>query len=507
MGIELLTERHREQIAGVLSCFDRIIIQGTLPGLCFADGMTRYLNLNGIRIFDYPRFAEPFRDQLRENAEALAVANGLTIDFIRKAKSFKKEKKIQQIIEKRGRHVGLVWIFSAMESCGSYEPWHDKKSGKTYLRARDAKCLHYYFYFIDEELGLCYVRVPTWCPFRLQVYLNGHNRLAVRLIQDGISHTQEDNAFTAISDFTRAQRSADDWPVEALHRKLDALAKRFCPIIQSFNVTYHWSLDQIEFATDIVFYRGQDLQAIYGHLTRTAIHAVKADNVATFLGRRLQSNTPHEIGNRYNVLIEGTRIKHTFGPASIKMYDKFLQILRLEGTINDVSFFTHYRSVEQKDGTTVTKWASMKKSIYSLTALRDVMAACNARYLEFISAIDDPSAGIRNLRKVSATLRENDRTYPGFNFFSDQDQVLFETLVRGEFNIRGFRNKTIRQFLTQTSSQVSRLLKRLRLHGLIKKVGRGYRYYLTTFGKHAIVTGLKLKELVLIPQLAAFTSS
>lgn len=59
---------------------------------------------------------------------------------------------------------------------------------------------------------------------------------------------------------------------------------------------YHWSLDQVEFATDIVFYRAQDLQAIYRHLTRTAIHAVKADNVATFLGRRLRSNTPHEIG-------------------------------------------------------------------------------------------------------------------------------------------------------------------------------------------------------------------
>src|SRR6266436_4833214 len=72
MGIELLTERHREQIAGVLSCFDRIIIQGTLPGLCFADGMTRYLNLKGIRIFDYPRFAEPFRAQLRENAGSLS---------------------------------------------------------------------------------------------------------------------------------------------------------------------------------------------------------------------------------------------------------------------------------------------------------------------------------------------------------------------------------------------------------------------------------------------------
>ena len=54
----------------------------------------------------------------------------------------------------------------------------------------------------------------------------------------------------------------------------------------------------------------------------------------------------------------------------------------------------------------------------------------------------------------------------------------------------------------KTSGQVSRLLKRLRLHGLAKKVGHTYRYYLTSLGKHTIATGLKLKNLVLIPQLA-----
>jgi hypothetical protein len=42
MGVELLTERHKDQIAGVLSCYDRIIIQGTVPGWCYASGMTDY---------------------------------------------------------------------------------------------------------------------------------------------------------------------------------------------------------------------------------------------------------------------------------------------------------------------------------------------------------------------------------------------------------------------------------------------------------------------------------
>jgi hypothetical protein len=503
MGLQLLTERRSDRIAGVLSCYDRMLIQGTLPGLCYAEGMTGYLYGHRVRIFDYPRWAQPLREALRENAERLAAENGLEIEFIRRAKSFRKEDKIHQVLQQRGEHPGLVWIFSTMEPCSTYRPWHDKTTGKTYLRPDDGKCLHYYFYFIDEELGLCYVRVPTWCPFRLQIYLNGHHRLACRLKRKQIGHTRLDNAFLQIEDLERSQKIADDWPVEKLHRKLDEWAERYCPVIRQFEVRYHWSLEQVEFSTDLLFRRPEDLQAIYGPLTRTAIHTVKPDNVATFLGRKLSPLYQGEIGNRFNIRIEGTRIKHTMGPVAIKMYDKFGLILRIETTVNDVSFFPHYRTVEQRDGRTVTQWARMKKSIYSLPALREALQAANRRYLEFLSSLDDPSAGIDRLQKVSEPVRENERSYAGLNFFSAADQSLIETLARGEFNLRGFQNKSLRAHLREnTSGQVSRLLKRLRLHGLVKKVGHTYRYYLTSLGRHIIATGLKLKNLVLIPQLA-----
>src|SRR5438477_3865824 len=72
----LLTERYAPQIAGVLSCWDRILVFGTLPKVCFAEGMTSYLYEHKIRIFDYPRFAEPFRNVLRENAERLGGKTG-----------------------------------------------------------------------------------------------------------------------------------------------------------------------------------------------------------------------------------------------------------------------------------------------------------------------------------------------------------------------------------------------------------------------------------------------
>lgn len=502
----LLTQRYADKIRGVLSCFDRVVIQGTLPSFCFAAGMAGFLSHNHIRIFDYPRFAEPLRDALRDNAEQLAQQNGLQIEFIRK-KNFRKEDRIRDILKARGDHPGLVHIFSAMEPCQTYKPWHDKNSHKTFLKPSDGKCLHYYFYLIDDVLGLCYVRVPTWCPFRLQIYFNGHTHLALSLMQRGIPATIMDNVFTRMDDFNQAQQLSDDFKVNFLHQRLDLFAQLYCPIIRRFDLCYHWSLMQLEYATDIVFKRQQDLQSLYGHLTRTAIHTVKPENIATFLGRKLHGNYQDELGNNLNTRIEGTRIKHSMGPVSIKMYDKFGLVLRIETTVNNVSFFKHYRKVEHRDGSESRKLTHMKKGIYSLSALAKLLYAANHRYLQFISTIDDPSCGVNKLGKICKPVVDHTRSYKGFNLFNAEDQKLFESIASGEFNISGFQNKHLRRKLPgQTSAQISRTIKRLHVHGLIRKIGRTYKYYLTKFGTQVIALGLKLKELVIIPHLAGHLS-
>lgn len=499
----LLTERYAPQIRGVLSCFDRLIVTGTIPGISYADGMARYLRSHEIRLFDYPRFAEPLRDEIRANAERVAQENGIEIEFIRSKNGFRKETRIQQILAERGDQPGLVHIFSAMEACPSFEPWHNKQTGRTFLKGRDAKCLHYYYYFIHEEFGLCYLRVPTWAPFRLQFYCNGHNWLARELAKEGIAFRQCDNTFTQIGNFERAHALADAFPAERLHRLLDEQAHRLCPVISHFQAEYHWSIMQVEYSTDIIFRRQKDLRPLYETLVRTAIHAVKPDNVATFLGRKLNGNYQDELGNDYHTRIEGTRIKHHMGPAAIKMYDKQALVLRIETTVNDVTFFKHHRKVEHKDGTSETTLAPMRKTIHSLPALRELLVAANNRYLDFLSDLTDTSAGLTRIEKIAETVRKDDRTYRGFNFFVKEDLTLFLALTRGEHNISGFKNSVLRRFLPhRTGAQISRLLKRLRMHGLLRKIGRSYKYYLTKAGRHAVLAALKLRELVIIPSLA-----
>jgi hypothetical protein len=338
----------------------------------------------------------------------------------------------------------------------------------------------------------------------LQFYFNGHNWLASQLRAAGIDFTMRDNAFTQIADWHKAQELADNFDVTQLHERLDELAARYCPIISALGVTYHWSLMQVEYATDIVFKRQNDLADLYQDLIRTAIHAVKPENVATFLGRTLHGNFEDELGNRFDTRISGTRLKHQMGPASIKVYDKFSLILRIETTTNDVSFFKHHREVEHRDRTRTLKWAAMKKTIYSLEPLSETLRASNRRYLEFLSNLDDTSEGARRLRQVTQTVVAADRSYKGLNFFAPDDETLLSTLARGEFGIRGFQSKDLRRLLPdRTREQISRTLKRLRVHRIIKKVGRTYRYYLTSVGRRVILAGLKFKELFLISALAA----
>lgn len=507
MKQELLTDRYKEKISGVLGCLDRVIIQGDLPRINYPQGMEWHLYKNEIKIFDYPKYAQSIRDELKEYVGNLARSHGLKpIDGNRRGID-KEDIAASELKKKKdangdGEVKGLFCIIWAMESCPSFKPMYDDKNKYPYLKYQERQCLHYYFYFMDEYLGLCFVRVPTWLPFRLKVYFNGHNWLASRLDEEGIGYKMIDNAFSSIEDFKRAQEISDSFDVKELHKFLDQFAQIYCPLYKYFCDSYHWSVFQVEYATDIVFRRQKDLQEIYHNLVKTAIHTVEPENIATFLGRKLNSRYKGEMGNNYQVRLEGRCVKHMMGPVSIKMYDKYQLILRLETTGNDIRFFKHYRKVDKKDGTTPIKFTSMKKYIYSIGPLIEIMKASNRRYLEFISAIDDKRLGCKRLEKVTRRIEKNKRGYKGINFFSEDDLKLMEIVSRGEFNIYGFKNKDIRKHLpNKNSGQISRLLKRLILHGLIKKARNCYKYYLTKLGKHVVLTAMKIRELIIVPEL------
>ena len=496
----LLDSRYASQIAGQLGCFDRVIITGSLQDVCHPAALERQLHFAGIGCFDLGLFAEPLRDAMRDHAVKLARAAGLEVEFIQR-RNFRKESRVAEVLSRRGHHPGLVQVFSAMEPCPAFRPWHDKVSGRTGVKFTQGKCLQFYFYFVHERLGLCYLRVPTWLPFRLQFYFNGHAWLAHELRQAGIAFGMEDNAFVEIADWNAAQTLADGFSIQALQTDLDALARQYVPFLKQFPNGYHWSLMQVEYSWDLSWKRAADLAPIYAEISRQAILTVKAPDVAKFLGKRLSPAA--ELTSDFRTRIEGTRIKHSLGPASLKLYDKRGRVLRLECTANDVTFFSHYRKVEHRDGPPTYQVAALKKSIYSLGDLAGLLRAACARYLSFLSALEDRSDGTVNLDRITEPARDQQhRSYRGFNFFATGDLVVFLAILRGEYHISGLSNRRLQRVLTgKNGGQISRVLKRLRLHGLIRKIGHTYKYYLTALGQKILVAALKLKEHLILPIL------
>src|SRR4029077_6750078 len=305
---------------------------------------------------------------------------------------------------------------------------------------------------------------------------------------------------------------------DALRRVLDSYAQQCCPVLDVFAQSYHWSFMQVEYATDLVFRSPATLKPLYEQLSRQAILTVKAEHVATFLGHRITAQLAQEIGSQFATRIEGTCVRHRFGKSSIKIYDKFDLVLRLETTTNDVAAFKHYRKVEHRRGLATRALAPVRKTIYSLKDLREILLGCNRRYLKYRATLDafsavlhaparPPlagfSAGIRAPDRLPQPRPVNGRNLKGLNFFSRAEQSLLAALQRPGFNIAGPRRADLQPLLTQCSpATLSRQLARLRQLGVIKRVTGTYRYYLTRAGRAAIAAGRRLTEQTIIPALA-----
>ena len=259
---------------------------------------------------------------------------------------------------------------------------------------------------------------------------------------------------------------------------------------------------QVEYATDLAFRSVGTLAPLYEQLVRESVLSVKAEQIATFLGRRITPQLAQEIGSQFSTRIEGTCVKHRFGKCSIKMYDKSGIVLRIETTANDVSFFKHHRKVEHREGAPTREFAPVKKSIYSLIDLREILLGCNRRYLAHLSALDDHSAGVRALDRLTRPREVDGKTVKGINFFEPGDSALLHALQNPRVNIAGVRRADLLPDLGMfTPARLSRQLRRLLDIGVIKRGKGTYRYYLTKAGRAATAAAGRLTEAVIVPAM------
>lgn len=506
--MDLFLDQHRDVILGTLSGFDRILFRGTLRSISYRDGMDRFLGAQGILYTEFGDFTEDLTDRIKAQALHVAEAAGRPYIYLGSATE-SKEDLARRIVRIDGITQGLVCVLGCVEPCQSYQIRSNARTKHIELAVAQRKCLHYYFYYLDREFGLIHVRLQSWAPFSIQVCLNGREYLARRLAKAGIGFERRDNCFSRIDDLPKAQAMLDDLITRKWDHFLNALARRVNPLLApeaGLDLRgYYWTIRQSEYATDVMFRSDEDLKALYPALIDHALHHFGCRDVLRFLGRRLTARTEDEVTSRLLDRTEGVRIKHRVGENSIKMYDKQGCVLRIETTINDPRMFKVFREAT-REGRAVLAWIPMRKGLADIARRVEVSRAANRRYLEALSVVQRPAPTRAVLDPVSRRVVKEGRPYRGLRPITEEAAALFEAILKGEHLVQGFRNKDLRRVLAATdeedparrrrsSGRITRHLRLLRAHGLIRKVSKTSYYRITNKGHLVMTTALRIREL------------
>lgn len=506
-------KKYQKKVTGVLSGFDRLVLRGSLRTISYTAGMMNFLYDGEVLLKDFSSYAEKTTALLKEASTEEARQTNRPVIYLASSRP-RKELIAKEIMKRDGILDGLICVLSCVEPCISYGIRRDRKKKKLLLERNQRKCLHLYHYWIDPVFGFMHARLQTWFPFPIQLCLNGREWLSRQMDAHGTEYRREENCFIELPDFQAAQSLMDDqlrfdW-CEALNRIGSKINPAHEDIFAEYPVDYYWSVHQSEWATDVLFTSSGVLSQIYPQLVRAGIATFSSPDVMRFLGKKLHGNYTGELVSDYKNRPEGIRVKHRAGANSVKMYDKRGKILRVETTLNDPTPFKVFRPLEGNPQGP-REWRPMRKGIADLPRRAHISHASNTRYLDALASLNTDDPILKMIDPVCKTVLWNGRRERALRPWSEEDRLLLKTITRGECAINGFRNRDILRYLfpnavsngdekRHASARVTRKLRLLRAHGIIRKVPKSHRYTFTKKGQE-IVSAIMKYETVTLDQL------
>jgi hypothetical protein len=506
--MNLFLQRHDSSVTGMLSGFDRLRFRGTLRMLAHTGGFASFLRIIGVKLHEFGRWVEQTTAAIRRATEELAREAGRPVKYL-SGPCLSKEDLARQIAHQDGIKRGLICVLSCVEPCFSYSV---QGRGAPHLKGGTRRCLHYYHYLIDPCFGFMHVRVQSWMPMTMHICVNGREWLSRRLEQAKMSYRRAENCFTELGDPRTAQRLFDGMLRTNWRKELNRLAGVAHPALASVlgdcRQEYYWSSEESEWASDVMFKTPALLARIYPGLVRQGMLGLGSREVLRFLGRQVTpSGRPSvkltaEVSTELRERIEGVRVKHRVGTNSIKMYDKQGSVLRVETTINKPRDMKVYRPREG-DEAGPKAWRYLRKGVADLWRRGELCQSANERYLQAMASVQQTTA----LGELSASLCRRARwsaggaktvTVRALNPLSEPDGALLQAINRGEFTITGLRNRDLCHLLypvaakdekesRRRSAAVTRKLRMLRAHGLLRKIPKTHRYMVSDQGRTKIM--------------------
>jgi len=493
-------------VKGTLTGFDRIVFKGYILPLMNEKGVKGFCQGRRILNKDYKNWMMEQTGKVVDAAERHAQTEcDSRITPILSSRTRKEE-----IAHKRQRErnitSGPIGVWSAVESCFSYKARYCATAGFPQLRGHWTKCKHLYFYFDHEDYGFMNIRLQTWFPYHIQVALNGREWLRRSLEKQGCEFLAKGNKFQHIADYDEAQR--------LLNRQLDTRWKGalegFLPVvfpamqeILGPHLSYYWTLWQSEWATDFVFPSPSDLAPIADSLLRHAFMTGTSTRVLRYLDRPLtkagapRANMKNEVMSRVLEFNDGLRVRHWVDQNSVKVYNEG-NTLRVETTINQPGMFKVHRRAQGEPDSTPKRRLPLRKGVADIPLRAAVSQEINDRLMEQIATCHNETPALEVFDAVSRRLKKGKRRVRALDLLG-KDRALLESLSDPAFCVSGLTNKKLREKLCdapgycglsekQLRGKVTRALRLLRDHGLIRKMPRQFRYQLTASGRELTTT-------------------
>jgi len=499
-------EKHAADIHGILHGFDRIRLQGTLRYLYRPVVFEEYLCQAKVLLKGFKSFVTRLTAEVRQQAEALAQSHRRPFQYL-KSCNIKKEDLARAIAQRDGVREGLIAVFNCVEGCRTYRVYGNRQSRKLELRLEWGKCSPLYFYAQHPRWGLLHLRLQTWFPFLIQICLNGHDWLARQMDRCGLRYRQIDNRFTWIEDLAKAQELMDqqlttDWVAlcEELRRTYHPLHARIVQPLRG--LSYYWTAPETEFSSDVIFREVTVLDRLFARLKQFALLHLGAEQVMNFLGKRYRSDSMGEQTSDLRRRHEGTRIKHWLNKNSIKLYN-CLNVLRPETTINDPSDLRVYRCAENHPQGPMA-WRELRRGVADLHRRAELSRRANERYLTALAAANDATVLAEETITLCQPIRRQGERYRALNPFNPDEAAWLQRLNRGEWVLKGFRNRDLRTLIfgnapnptqrRRQSAQITRRLALYRAHGLIAKISHTHRWMVTDKGRRLITALLAVRH-------------
>ena len=491
---------------GILHSFDRLRLQGSLRYLYCREIFEEYLSKAKVLFKDFKKFTTGLTAEVCQNAEQLAQSLGRPFTYFGSSR-VSKEDEAREIAERDGIKEGLVAVLRCVEPCRTYKMRGNYQTKMLEPHLEWGRCLHLYFYVQHPRFGLLHLRLQTWFPFLIHICLNGHEWLARQMDDQGLRYRKADNRFTWIADFEAAQKLADaqlrtDWVAlcEELRRTYHPLHEKISRPLNG--LSYYWTAPQTEFASDVLFRDQAALDRLFPRLILHGILNLGSEQVMRFLGKQLTGQFEGEVVTDLRRREEGVRLKHWVNENSIKLYN-CLNVLRPERTINDAEDLKVYRTPETRPDAPMA-WYPLRRGVADLYRRAQISRAANERYLTALAAASVITPLAEEAAKVCQPVRRDQRRHRALNPFEAADAQLLAAVNRGEWALKGFRNREIRALLFGQSkdqkqrrsqaAKVSRRLTMLHAHGLIAKVSRTYRWQVTGKGRRILTALLAARQ-------------